>query len=173
MSAYSLDGNGIYPKAYVNLMSGNISLFSVVAEGELKASLVDNTYSPVSTDEFFDTVVDSGEIATNGTIALTGSVLHFQTQTDTEPMQGGYLSSSATVFESVGLSANAGTVGRIVIYVDGDNPGTNDYLIGIFMRDNFSTDIEITPDGDNITINWDESVNRFLGCIFSWGFGDC
>ena len=173
MFPYSLDGNGVYPKAYENMMSGNIDLSSLVEAGDLKAALVDDSYEAVSTDEFFDSVIDSVRIATNGQVNMTEAVLNFQTIDSCTPMCGGYLSSSATVFTAVDPSLDEGTVGNIVLYIDGDNPGTNDYLIGLFMRDKNGDLISVTPDGDDITINWDTNINRFLGCIFAWGFAYC
>jgi len=172
MAGFTIDGNGIYPMAYQNLMSGNIDLSSLVNDGSLKAALVDNTYMALADHEFFFNEIEPDDIATNGQVLMTGATIRNSTQGSCLQC-GFYISSSATVFSAVDLSANAGTVGNIVMYIDGDNPGTNDYLIGLYMKDKNGDPIAVTPDGDDITVNWDQNQNQFLGCIFMWAFGQC
>jgi hypothetical protein len=55
-------------------------------------------------------------------------------------------------------SVASGTAVAMVIYVDGDTPGTNDYLIA-YWDDSGSGDgsFSVTANGGDININWNAS----------------
>ena len=96
-------------------------------------------------------------------IAMTGAVL----VNDYEDSFGcvcTFLSSSTTIFPSVETTGNP--INYIVFYVNGDTPGTNDWLLIRMRRDYNYEQLDLTPDGDNISVQW--GFNDQEGWIWKW-----
>jgi len=138
-------GNKLYKKGVQHLMNGDIDLDT----NTIKVALVTSTYGQsggtvnLNTDEFFNTAVSTNYIGTP--TAITGN--------DITSTPGTFDASNLT-FTSVA----SGTAVAMVIYVDGDSPGTNDYLIA-YWDDSGSGDgsFSVTANGGDININWNAS----------------
>jgi hypothetical protein len=138
-------GNKLYKKGVQHLMNGDIDLDT----DSIKCALVTSGYgqsggsSNLNTDEFFSTAVSSNYIGTP--TAISGKDI------TTTP---GTFDASNVTFSSV----STGTTNAMVIYVAGDNPGTNDYLIAYWDNSGGGDgSFSVTANGGDITVTWNAS----------------
>jgi hypothetical protein len=102
----------------------------------IQVSLVSSLYTPAqNTDQYYSVAVSSGIVAAGVTLTSKTNSL-------------GKLSAANTTWSSV----TGSQVTQLVGYVDGNNPGTNDYIL---FNLSSGTNLPVTPNGGNITATWD------------------
>lgn len=112
----------------------------------IKVALVSALYSPAqNTDQYYSVAVSSGIVAAGVTLATKTNVL-------------GKLSAANTTWSSV----TGSQVTQLVGYVDGNSPGTNDYIL---FNLSSGTNLPVTPNGGNITASWDPTNG--IGTLFA------
>jgi len=141
-------GNQLYAFGKGHLLSGSIDTETVTGDGRLKAALVNSSYNAAYTDLSYYTSISNAGYTIGDSITLTGSVIAVD-------HSGGTVTFDAndTVFPTV---AAGSTVDKIVIYVAGSTPGTNDYLLVYFDVD-ADGGIDTITNGGNITVSWNGS----------------
>ena len=180
----------VYPKWTSRLMLGEVELSSSAAAGNLYVSLVDSRYTPYGCHQTFESKgSDSpawayGSISSSwvaATLQLTGAAVVGSCFSgsgypawDWRYGSGSLSGTCWSAYNSVGLTASAmvfptvaGTgynIKNIVIWQTSSAPGANDdYLVAVFRKDDGYDQINIEPDGDNITV-------KFPSGCFTWGF---
>jgi len=141
----AMTGNELYPYGKQALLEKKIDVEDVVATGNLVAALVNTSYSPSYSHQFFNTSVAANQI--DSSVALGSSTVSVDTGT------------GAVTFDAVDVLfptvTTGNTVGAIVIYVNGATPGTDDYLLALFSDDGSA--ISLPTNGGNITVTWNAS----------------
>tara|TARA_R110000824_G_scaffold104786_4_gene248495 strand:+ start:529 stop:975 length:447 start_codon:yes stop_codon:yes gene_type:complete len=137
--------NQLYPNGKKNLLLKKIDVEDVVANDNLLAALVSTSYSPAFSDEFFNTSVVANRIGSS--VALAASSIAVNTTTGVVTFDA-----SDVTFSSVTAGS---TVGKIIIYVNGATPGTDDYLLTYF--DNDGSSISLATNGADITVSFNAS----------------
>jgi hypothetical protein len=127
-----MSGPALYKQAASLFLTKDIDMVT----DTIKAALVTSTYTPDFTnDQYFSTSVSSYYIGTP--TALSNKSV-----------------STAAVFDADDVtfsSVASGTTNAVAIYVDGDTPGSNDYLIAYWDG------ISVTADGRDIIVSWNAS----------------
>jgi hypothetical protein len=127
----------IYPKAKEKMMSGTIN----IPTDTIKVALIDTgAYTYSDAHEFYSSV--AGVVGTPQTL---GS----KTVTD------GVLNGGSVTYTAV----TGNSVEAIIIYKDTGTAGTSPVIAYI---DTASAGLPVTPNGGNITINWDTGVNKIF-----------
>ena len=129
--------NLLYPKGKQNFISGNINLVS----GTIKVALIDTgTYTYSALHDAYDDL--------SGVVGTPSEIL-------TKTVTDGIFDGADTVFSSItGVSAEA-----LVIYLDSGTPSTS-YLIAYL--DTVSGGLPVTPNGGDITIQWDSGASKIF-----------
>ena len=139
----ALSGNQLYPQGKKHLLQKNIDVTDTSGVNQLKAALINNTYTAQVSDEFFNSIsakqIGSSVALANTAISVSGA---------------GVVSIDAddVVFSSV---AAGSTVGKVVIYVAGASAGSDDYLLAYF--DNDGSAINLSTNGGDITVSFNAS----------------
>ena len=122
----------VYKRAAALFLNQDIDMVT----DTIKAALVTSGYTPNFTlDGYFSTSVSSNYIGTP--TALSNKSV-----------------SSVAVFDADDVtfsSVASGTTNAVVLYVDGNTPGSNDYLIAYWDG------ISVTADGRDIIVSWNAS----------------
>jgi hypothetical protein len=122
----------VYKRAAALFLTQDIDMVT----DDIKCALVTSGYTPnLTLDAYFSTAVSSNYIGTP--TSLTNKSV-----------------SSVAVFDADDVtfsSVASGTTNAVVIYVDGDTPGSNDYIIAYWDG------ISVTADGRNIIVTWNAS----------------
>ncbi len=137
--------NQLYPNGKKNLLLKKIDVEDVAANDNLMAALVSTSYSPDFSHEFFNTSVAASQIGSS--VALASSAVSVDGATGAVTFDA-----DDVVFSSV---AAGSTVGKIIIYVNGATPGTDDYLLVYF--DNDGGAIGLPTNGGDITVSFNAS----------------
>jgi len=137
--------NQLYPNGKKNLLLKKIDVEDVVANDNLLAALVSTSYSPAFSDEFFNTSVAANQIGSS--VALVASSVSVNTTTGAVTFDA-----NDVTFSSV---AAGSTIGKIIVYVNGGTPGTDDYLLTYF--DNDGSSIGLATNGGDITVSFNAS----------------
>jgi hypothetical protein len=129
--------NAIYPKAKESMLAAGINMSS----GTVKAALVDTgTYTYSATHDFYNDV--SGVVGTPQAIT---------TKTFTDGVFDG---------DNVTYTALTGnTVEAIIIFIDTGTPTTSALIAYL---DTGYTNLPFTPNGGDVTIQWDGGANRIF-----------
>lgn len=138
--------NKFYPKGLQHFADGDISW----SADTIKVLLVTSSYSPnFSTDEFLSDISGGTIVATSGALASKTLAL-------------GVLNAANVTFTAVSGSAAS----YVVIYKHTGTGSTSNLLINY----DTGTGIPVTPNGGDITVNWDTGANK-IGALFQ-GLGD-
>ena len=137
--------NQLYPNGKKNILLKKINVEDVAANDNLLAALVSTSYSPAFSDEFFNTSVSANQIGSS--VALAASSVSVNTTTGAVTFDANDIT-----FSSV---AAGSTVGKVIIYVNGGTPGTDDYLLAYF--DNDGSSISVATNGGDITVSFNAS----------------
>lgn len=116
----------------------------------VKVAIMSSSYSPsINTERYWSQITGSGGVnIINTTVALTGSTSTL-----------GVADANDVTFTAVTSSLNAlGIVTYIVLYQD---TGLNQTSPLIAMIDT-ATGLPVTPNGGDITIQWDNGANRIF-----------
>ena len=176
MGGEELYNKGPYPRLIYTASIEYLSA-SIMQGGRLKCALVTDDYTPKSGQVFFD--ADDNTTTFAGSPQWKGSLSSSWVKNDMyipdailtaswnqvpwhshKPL--GYqrpicaTSGSSTVF--VGTTPDpAVTISCLVLYLEQSDEGLprDDYLVAFYRKDHLDQDIDIVPDGDDITINWD------------------
>ena len=116
-----------------------------MANDNLMAALVSTSYTGDYTHEFFNTSVAGNQI--DSSVALASSTVAVNGGTGAVTFDAGDITFSAV--------AAGSTVGKVVIYVNGATPGTDDYLLVYF--DNDGSSISLATNGGDITVSFNAS----------------
>ncbi len=129
--------NALYPKAKETLLQGGINMNTAT----IKVALVDTgTYTYSSAHQFLSSV--SGVVGTAQTLG-------------TKTFTNGVFDAADVTFSAVtGASAEA-----LVIYRDTGVAGTSDLIA---FLDTGYTNLPVTPNGGDITVTWDDGVNKIF-----------
>jgi hypothetical protein len=138
----ALSGNQLYPKGKQALLEKKIDVEDTSGTDQLKCALLSTSYSPLDSDEFFDSI-DSDQVGSS--VALVSTAV---TVSGTDVT----VDADNVTFSSV---AGGSTIGKIVIYVAGATPGSDDYLLVYF--DNDGSAISLATNGGDITVSFNAS----------------
>ena len=138
----ALSGNQLYPKGKQALLEKKIDVEDTSGTDQLKCALLSTSYSPLDSDEFFDNI-DSNQVGSSVALASTAVTVSGTRVT---------VDADNVTFSSV---AAGSTVGKIVIYVAGATPGSDDYLLVYF--DNDGSAISLATNGGDITVSFNAS----------------
>jgi hypothetical protein len=138
----ALSGNQLYPKGKQALLEKKIDVEDTSGTDQLKCALLSTSYSPLDSDEFFDNI-DSNQVGSSVALASTAVTVSGTSVT---------VDADNVTFSSV---AAGSTVGKIVIYVAGATPGSDDYLLVYF--DNDGSAISLATNGGDITVSFNAS----------------
>lgn len=138
----ALSGNQLYPKGKQALLEKKIDVEDTSGTDQLKCALLSTSYSPLDSDEFFDNI-DSNQVGSSVALASTAVTVSGTSVT---------VDADNVTFSSV---AAGSTVGKIVIYVAGATPGSDDYLLVYF--DNDGSSISLATNGGDITVSFNAS----------------
>ena len=138
----ALSGNQLYPKGKQALLEKKIDVEDTSGTDQLKCALLSTSYSPLDSDEFFDDI-DSNQVGSSVALASTAVTVSGTSVT---------VDADDVTFSSV---AAGSTVGKIVIYVAGGTPGSDDYLLVYF--DNDGSAISLATNGGDITVSFNAS----------------
>lgn len=138
----ALSGNQLYPKGKQALLEKKIDVEDTSGTDQLKCALLSTSYSPLDSDEFFDNI-DSNQVGSSVALASTAVTVSGTSVT---------VDADDVTFSSV---AAGSTVGKIVIYVAGATPGSDDYLLVYF--DNDGSSISLATNGGDITVSFNAS----------------
>jgi hypothetical protein len=133
--------SALYPKFKEALLSQSPSVD--LDTDTIRAIFVTSGYTYNSGHDFFDDL--SNTIGDGGTGRANGEVLGSKTVTD------GVFNADPTVFASV----TGGAVNAIVIYKDTGADGSSPLIAYI-------DGISFTPNGGEVTINWDTGANKIF-----------
>lgn len=139
----ALSGNQLYPQGKKHLLQKNINVTDTSGTDQLKMALMSTSYTGQVSDEFFNAI--SGN-QVGSSVALASTAISVSA--------GGVVSVDANdvTFSSV---AAGSTVGKVVIYVAGATPGSDDYLLVYFDSDGSA--INISTNGGDITVSFNAS----------------
>jgi hypothetical protein len=131
--------NALYDKARKKFLDGNIAYLT----NDIKVALVDSAlYTPdMATDEFLDDIPSGAIIATSGNLANKSS-------TD------GIADADDVVFSTVTGDQSE----FLVIYKDTTTASTSPLIALI----DTATGLPVTPNGGDITIEWDSGDNKIF-----------
>ncbi len=125
--------SALYPSFKELLLGGDIDL----ASDTIKAALVDTgTYTYSSAHDFYNDI--SGVVGTPGTLA-------------SKTITAGVFDAADQVYSAV----SGNSVEAVVIYKDTGNTATSPLIAYI-------DGISVTPNGGNITVQWDSGSNRIF-----------
>ena len=140
----ALSGNQLYPQGKKHLLQKNIDVTDTAGVDQLKAALLSTSYTGQVSDEFFNGI--SGN-QVGSSVALASTAISVDAGTGVVTVDA-----DDVTFTSV---AAGSTVGKIVIYVDGATPGSDDYLLVYFDSDGSA--INIPTNGGDITVSFNAS----------------
>lgn len=131
--------NAIYPKAKEQMLQGGINLSSSTVKAVL-IDTADESYN--SADEFLSDVTGAGIVGTAQTLG-------------TKTFTNGVFDAADVTFTAVtGDQAEA-----ILIYIDTGNSATSRLIA---FLDTGYTNLPVTPNGGDITIQWDSGSNKIF-----------
>lgn len=142
--------NSLYTKAKQHLLNGDFDLDT----DTIRAILVDSaSYTPtMATDEYLDDVPSGARKGNSGGSGRTdGAQLTSPTITD------GVFDAADTTLTSV---STGNTYEYILIYKDDGVAEASSPLLALI--DTASSGLPVTPNGGNITIQWDSGANKIL-----------
>jgi|TARA_R110000851_G_scaffold265805_1_gene418347 hypothetical protein len=138
----ALSGNQLYPKGKEHLLKKQIDVTDISGTDQLKCALMSTSYTAGDGDEFFNSI-SGNQVGSSVALASTAvSVVGTSVTVDADNV----------TFSSV---AAGSTVGKIVIYVAGATPGSDDYLLVYF--DNDGSSISLATNGGDITVSFNAS----------------
>ena len=140
----ALSGNQLYPQGKKHLLQKNIDVTDTAGVDQLKAALLSTPYTGQVSDEFFNGI-SANQVGSS--VALASTAINVDAGTGVVTVDA-----DDVTFTSV---AAGSTVGKIVIYVDGATPGSDDYLLVYFDSDGSA--INIPTNGGNITVSFNAS----------------
>jgi hypothetical protein len=131
--------NAIYPKAKEQMLQGGINLSSATVKVVL-LDTADEVYN--SADDFYDDITGAGVIGTAQTLA-------------NKTFTNGVFDADDVTFTGVsGDQAEA-----ILIYIDTGSAATSRLIA---FLDTGYTNLPVTPNSGNITIQWDSGANKIF-----------
>lgn len=131
--------NSMYAKGLEGFLDGSIDWDT----DSIKAVLVDDAAYTVNlaTDQFLSDIPSGARIATSSALA-------------TKTVVGGVADAADTTLTAV----TGATVERIVLFKDSGVAGTSRLILSI----DTGTNLPVTPNGGDITVQWDNGANKIF-----------
>ena len=138
----ALSGNQLYPKGKQALLEKKINVEDTSGTDQLKCALMSTSYTSDDGNEFFNSI-SGNQVGSSVALASTAITVSGTSVT---------VDAANVTFSSVSAGS---TVGKIVIYVAGATPGSDDYLLVYF--DNDGSSISLATNGGDITVSFNAS----------------